>query len=523
LALIASKNRPEDIILETRGITKVYPGTVALSNVDFKIRRGKVNVLIGENGAGKSTLMKILAGVETATEGKLLLEGKEVVIQTPQQAVKHGIGIVFQELNLFPNLNVAENIFMTRELVSKFGVINHAEQESITRSLLESLERDIDPRALVETLRIGEQQLVEIAKALALDVKILIMDEPTSSLSVKETEVLFRIIEQLTSQGVSIVYISHRLDECIRIGDYFTILRDGKLVAECTKEEVSLSWIVENMSGRKLSPIEKKNKIDTSREILKVTNLSLPSDVDPHRYLVRNVSFSLYPGEIIGIYGLVGAGRTELMECLMGLHPEASGSILLDGEEISHLRLDQRLRKGIALVPEDRQKQGLIQKLSVADNITLANLREYFKTFYLSRERESSDVKTMVKTLAIKVANVKQAITSLSGGNQQKVVIAKSLLTKPKVLLMDEPTRGIDVGAKHEVFQLMNEFASRGLGIIFVSSELEEITRMADRVIVMSEGEITADCPHSEITESEMVQASVASRERKRRKANESA
>ena len=227
MALIASKNRPEDIILETRGITKVYPGTVALSNVDFKIRRGKVNVLIGENGAGKSTLMKILAGVETATEGKLLLEGKEVVIQTPQQAVKHGIGIVFQELNLFPNLNVAENIFMTRELVSKFGVINHAEQESITRSLLESLERDIDPRALVETLRIGEQQLGEIAKTLALDVKILIMDEPTSSLSVKETEVLFRIIEQLTSQGVSIVYISHRLDECIRIGDYFTILRDG--------------------------------------------------------------------------------------------------------------------------------------------------------------------------------------------------------------------------------------------------------------------------------------------------------
>ncbi|NLL48734.1 MAG: sugar ABC transporter ATP-binding protein [Firmicutes bacterium] len=512
-----------DVALEARSITKVYPGTVALDDVDFRIHRGKVNVLIGENGAGKSTLMKILAGVEHATAGHLYLDGEEVIIQSPQQAVKHGIGIIFQELNLFPNLSVAENIFAANEIKSKLNIIDHAKQEETTRTLLQRLERNIAPRALVETLRIGEQQLVEIAKALALDVKILIMDEPTSSLSVNETEVLFRIIEQLKSQGVSIVYISHRLDECIRMGDYFTVLRDGKLVAECTKSEVCLSWIVENMSGRKLDSVANREAYDMTQEVLKVSNLSLPSSVDKNRYLVNNVSFSLHAGEIIGIYGLVGAGRTELMECLMGLHPSATGSIVLDGEEISHLRLDQRLRKGITLIPEDRQRQGLVQKLSVEDNITLANLKEYLKRFYLSRAKEIADVKTMVKHLSIKVSNVKQGITSLSGGNQQKVVIAKNLLTEPKVLLMDEPTRGIDVGAKNEVFQIMNESADRGLGIIFVSSELEEITRMADRIIVMSEGDVTADCRRGEITESELVQASVASRERKRREANESA
>ena len=521
--MAAVEKRRDDLILETKSITKVYPGTVALDNVDYKIHRGKVNVLIGENGAGKSTLMKILAGVETATSGRLLLDGKEVSIQSPQQAVANGIGIIFQELNLFPNLSVSENIFVAREITSKFGVIDHAKQEEITKELLRKLQRDIDPKALVETLRIGEQQLVEIAKALALDIKILIMDEPTSSLSVTETEILFGIIEQLKSAGVSIVYISHRLDECIRIGDHFTVLRDGKLVAECTKGEVTLSWIVENMSGRKLNQIFTSKKIDTSRELLKVTNLTLPSDVDAKRYLVNNVSFSLHAGEIIGIYGLVGAGRTELMESLVGLHPAATGSIKLDGEEISHLRLDQRLRKGLTLIPEDRQRQGLIQKLSVAENMTLANIRSYLKGFYLSGPQEAADIKSMVQDLKIRVANVRQAITSLSGGNQQKVVIAKNLLTKPKVLLMDEPTRGIDVGAKNEVFQLMNEFASRGLGIIFVSSELEEITLMADRIIVMSEGEVTADCRRGEITDAELVQASVASRERKRREAHESA
>lgn len=494
----------DPIILHAGKVSKVYPGTLALDAVDFNIYKGKVNVLIGENGAGKSTLMKILAGVEQATSGKLLLNGQEITLKSPRDAAKHGIGIIYQELNLFPNLNVSENIFAAREQVSGLGIIQHKKQEAMAVKLLERTQQPISPKALVADLRIGQQQIVEIAKALAQDANILIMDEPTSALSQSEVESLFKIIEDLTEQGVSIVYISHKLDELLRIGDYFTILRDGKLVAEAPASNVSLSWIVEKMVGRKPESLFSSDEHEATEELLRVENLTLPRVGGG--FMLDKVSFSLHAGEILGIYGLMGAGRSELLESLMGLHP-AKGHVRLAGKELKG-HIDERLEAGIALIPEDRQRMGLVQSLSVSKNMTLASLKTFLQGLALSDAKEKKSVREMISELAIKVANPEQLITSLSGGNQQKVVVAKGLLTQPKVLLMDEPTRGIDVAAKADMFSIMNDLANKGLGVIFVSSELKEILAMADRVLVMMKGRITAELSRSEINEQRLVAAS---------------
>lgn len=500
----------DPIVLRAKQVTKIYPGTVALKRVDFNVYRGKVNVLIGENGAGKSSLMKILAGAEEPTEGRLILEGEEVRFHSPREAAARGISIVYQELNLFPNLSITDNIFMAREVRTRYGTIDRSEQERITRELLARLNFRVDPRTEVGQLRIGEQQLVEIAKSLALNVKILILDEPTSSLSATETEVLFKIIRQLTAEGVAVIYISHRLDECIRIGDYFTVLRDGYLVAEAPADQVSLAWIVQHMSGRRVEAFFQRRQGQVGEEIFKVSNLTLPSTT--RGKLVDDVSFSLRAGEIVGIYGLVGAGRTELLECLMGLRPECTGSIVLDGVELMGKRIDERIELGLAMIPEDRQLRGLVQILSVGHNVTLASVRRYFRRFLLSSDEESKAISQMISQLAIKVASADQPVFSLSGGNQQKVVVAKNLLTSPKVLLMDEPTRGVDVGAKDEIFRICDELASQGIAILMVSSELKEVVTMADRVLVMSEGRITLERRRGEYTEEDLVAASVAGR-----------
>lgn len=500
----------ESIVLRAEQVSKVYPGTVALKRVDFNVYRGKVNVLIGENGAGKSSLMKILAGAEEPSEGRLILEGEEVHFRSPGEAAERGISIVYQELNLFPNLSIADNIFMAREIRTRLGTIDRSEQERITRKLLARLDFPIDPRTEVGQLRIGEQQLIEIAKSLALNVKILILDEPTSSLSSTETEVLFKIVRQLTADGVAVIYISHRLDECIRIGDHFTVLRDGNLVAEAPADQVSLAWIVQHMSGRRVDSLFQRGDVQAGDEVLKVSDLRLPS---PTRgMLVDGVNFSLRAGEIVGIYGLVGAGRTELLECLMGLRPECTGSILLDGVELMGKRIDERIQLGMTLIPEDRQLRGLVPILSVGHNITCASIRRFFRRFVLSAAEEAKAIRQMISQLSIKVSNPDQPVFSLSGGNQQKVVVAKNLLTSPKVLLMDEPTRGIDIGAKDEIFRICDELASQGIAILMVSSELKEVVAMADRVLVMSEGRITLECRRGEYTEEDLVEASVAGR-----------
>ena len=504
----------DEVILRAEQVTKVYPGTIALNNVDFNIYRGKVNVLVGENGAGKSTLMKILAGVEEATSGRLLLEGQEIRPRSPREAEQLGIGIIYQELNLFPNLSVSENIYMAHEITTGGVVVNHGEQEERTAQLLKRLEQPINPRTLVSQLRIGQQQIVEIAKILALDVRILIMDEPTSALSNAEVEVLFRVIRELRAQGVSIVYISHKLEELMQIGDYITVLRDGHLIAEAAIPDINLRWIVENMVNRDAGTLYTPPEHEIGEDLLRVDNLTLPRPGKAQGYLLDHVTFSLKAGEILGIYGLMGAGRTELFEALMGLHPYVTGSVSLDGKKISNrASVEQRIDAGIMLIPEDRQREGLIQTLSISDNMTLASLWRYLTTFFLSSQKQKENVARLTRELQIKLTNPQNLIGSLSGGNQQKVVVAKALLTSPRVLMMDEPTRGIDVGAKEEIFDIMTDLAQQGLGILFVSTELKEVMAIADRILVMSKGKITAEMSRAEATEQALVEASAVGHE----------
>ncbi|NTU78123.1 MAG: sugar ABC transporter ATP-binding protein [Chloroflexales bacterium] len=512
--MAAPPKQIDDVVLRAEGITKVYGGTVALDSVDFNVYRGKVNVLIGENGAGKSTLMKILAGVEQATRGRLLLEGREISFKSTREAAKHGIGMIFQELNLFPNLNIAENIFTARELTTPAGLIDQPAQERVAREVLARLAHPIDPRTLVSDLPIGLQQIVEIAKALAHNAQILIMDEPTSALSKAEVAVLFEVIRDLKAQGVSIIYISHKLEELMQIGDSITVLRDGKLVAQAPASEVTVPWIINKMVGGETKALFRTQPHDASeaRELLRVEGLSLPK-ASGKGLALDGVSFALRAGEILGIYGLMGAGRTELLQCLIGIRPEARGSIRLGGQELMDRRIAQRIRQGIVLVPEDRQREGLVQTLSVGSNMTLASLPSFTRGAVLLERRERASVQHMIADLAIKVFSPSQPITALSGGNQQKVVIGKALLTAPKVLLLDEPTRGIDVGAKAEVFQLMSNFATQGLGVLFVSSDLKEVLAMGDRILVMSSGIITGEFTRAEASEEALVAASAVGHE----------
>ncbi len=507
VAEVAEERPRDEVVLRTEKVTKLYPGTTALKDVDFNVYRGRVNVLVGENGAGKSTLMKIIAGVERPSGGRLLLEGEEVAFSSVGDAADHGIGIIFQELNLFPNLNVAKNIFMAREIKKNPVNIDHKGQIRRAAELLKRLEQDIDPKAMVGGLRIGQQQIVEIAKALSQDVSILIMDEPTSALSSTEVEVLFRLIDELKSHGVSIIYISHRLEELVRIGDYITVLRDGAMEAEAPMGDIDVPWIIDRMVGDSTVKTHHSETDVRGGVVLEVDSASLPRPGGG--WTVDHVSFSLHAGEIIGVYGLMGGGRSELFECLMGVHPEAGGSMTLAGEVMNGRTIGRRIRAGMALIPEDRQREGLVQSMSVAKNMTLSGLWLLLKNgFHISRDKERDEVDRLIGDLSLKAPNPGASITSLSGGNQQKVVIGKGLLTTPKVLLMDEPTRGIDVGAKADVFSIMRDLADKGLGILFATSELKEIQAISDRVIVMSNGRMTGMFSREEATEEVLVAAS---------------
>jgi erythritol transport system ATP-binding protein len=499
-----------EIVMLAEKITKRYPGTLALDEVDFKVYKGAVNVLIGENGAGKSTLMKVLAGAEPPTSGRVLLDGVPVAFASTREAAKAGIGIIFQELELFPNLSIAENIFVGREM-TRGGIVQHGEQERVTRDLLDRLEQPLDPSALVRDLRIGQQQIVEIAKALLHNVRVLIMDEPTSALTAAETEALFRIIADLKADGVAIIYISHKMEELLTVGDYVTILRDGRLAASAPARAVNVAWIVEKMVGRNVSAPRRRTPAATQHTeapILEVKNLRLPRLGGG--FTLENLSFSLQKGEILAIFGLMGAGRTELFECLMGLHPEATGEVRIANREIGDETIRERIDLGLMLVPEDRQRLGLVQKLSVAHNISLASLTRFANGFRLDERREKESILELMRDLAIKARGPEYPITSLSGGNQQKVVFAKSLLTQPKVLLLDEPTRGIDVGAKAEIFEIMNGLAEQGLAVLFVSSELPEMFTVPDRILVLSKGKVTGEFLHDEVTEEALILAAGA-------------
>lgn len=492
--------------LSIRNGTKVYPGTVALSAADFDLRMGAVNVLVGENGAGKSTMMKVIAGVEQLTSGKIFVGDEQVIFKDTQEARRQGIGIVFQELNLFPNLTVAENIFMTREKTRGYIDIDKAQQRVETRALMEQLEQDIDPDDLVGDLRVGQQQIVEIAKSLAYNARILILDEPTSALSAAEVDILFRVIEDLKRDGVGIVYISHRLEELIQIGDYITVLRDGVITGARSMDGVDIDWIVRNMIGESGKDFAKEIDHPFGDEVFRAEHVSLASSGGG--LVVDDVSLSVKRGEILGIYGLMGAGRSEFLECVIGKHAHATGKLFVDGIPMREKTVAGRIGRGLALIPEDRKNDGLVQILSIRENMTLSSLMQFTRVFHMNLGQELRTVKDFVKRLTVKVASPENPVSSLSGGNQQKVVISKALMTGPKVLLMDEPSRGIDIGAKAEVFKVMRQLAADGLGIIFVTSDLDEVMSLSDRILVMSNGRVTGEFNIEDATNSLLVEAS---------------
>ncbi len=491
------------ICLEVRNIVKVYPGTIALKGVDFKVEKGKVNVLVGENGAGKSTLMKIIAGIEAPTSGDILFKGKKVSFKNSSEAASLGIGIIHQELSLFPNMTVMQNIFVGREEKNKLLTVNKKSQTDKTIKVLKQLNQSIKPSEMVANLRVGQQQIVEIARNVAKEgLEILIMDEPTSSLSSAEVKVLFSVIEDLKSKGIAIVYISHRLEELMQIGDNITVLRDGNIVANSVVENITVDWIVEKMTGLESKNQEKPVSFVSKEEVLKVENLSLYRN---GRYIFNNINFSLKRGEVLGIYGLLGSGRTEVFEALMGVNPADSGNIYLNGKNIHAKNVASQIKNGFAYVPEDRQREGLIQTLNIKKNLTLSNLVNYVKHIAINTSLENQSADSMIKQLEIKVSNKELPILSLSGGNQQKVVIGKGMLTSPKIYLLDEPSRGIDIGAKMEVYNIIRRLAKDGISVIVISSELKEIIAIANRILVLSNGILTGELLEDEINEQNLV------------------
>ena len=480
-----------NVVLHCEKIDKIYPGTKALDQVSFDLLKGKVNVLIGENGAGKSTLMKMIAGIEQPSAGKMYMDGQEVVFKDTNAARARGIGIIHQELSLFQNLTVYQNIFMCHER-KKGPFLDDRQHIEGAKKVLKHLEHEIPLDTLVGDLR------------------VLIMDEPTSSLSAAEVKVLFKIMRELLEQGLSIVYISHRLEEIMEIGDHVTILRDGKYVADADVKDITLPWIVENMVGKNTQyhRFQRSIDLDQAEKVLEVNHMYLPKTGGG--WLLDDVSLYLKKGEVLGIYGLLGAGRSELFECLMGMRPEHSGEVIYQGKTMKIGSVADQLSAGFALVPEDRQRQGLVQSLDICKNTSLASLEQFRRGFLMDYGAEEKAVDAQIKDLHIKVADKDLPILSLSGGNQQKVVIAKGLLTQPTVLLMDEPSRGIDIGAKTEVFEIIHEFSERGLSIIVISSELKEIMAIADRIYVLSNGKCTAELAGDDITEDNLVRASYA-------------
>ena len=499
-----------EVVLEAVGITKIYGVTKALRNVDFEVRAGQVTVLFGENGAGKSTLMKILSGVEQPTAGRLRLYGEDVALDDTVDAVDRGISIIHQETNLCANLSVRDNIFLGRERRTRFGRVDYAAETEVTAQLMRHLEEEIAPDTLVSDLRMGQQQIVEIACALATDTRILIMDEPTSSLSAGEVEVLFGIIRELTANGVAIVYISHHLEEAISIADYAVVLRDGELVAHEPAAEIDLPWVVHRMVGREAEYDFRDEPREFGEVALSVENVTV-ADPFVGRVVAHDVSLDVREGEIVCLYGLMGAGRTELMEALAGSDPLAAGRVVLGGEDLSDLSVGDRIQRGLGLVPEDRQRDGVVQMLSVGSNLSLAGIKSAVRRALISRRDEANRIAGAMAEVHVKAAGPDAPITSLSGGNQQKVVIGKLLMTGPRVLLLDEPTRGIDVGAKGEIFSLLFAEARKGLGVLYVTSEISEAMTASHRIVVMSKGRIVGEFDPRKCTRDEVFAASGAS------------
>ena len=486
-------------VLQMQGIAKTYPGVVALSGVDFDVMPGEVHALVGENGAGKSTLMKILAGADTRDAGQILIDGKPTYIASPQEAMRLGVSIIYQEFNLVPYMNAAENIFLGREPASAVpGVIDFGSMYRDAEAIIDELGVALDVRAPMNQLSVAQQQMVEIAKATSRKSRIIAMDEPSATLTEHELENLFALIRRLKAEGVSIIYISHRLEEIFEIADRVTVLRDGALVETKNIGDTDREDIIRMMVGRELTEIIPKVEAevrDVALELRKVNRAGV----------LRDISFQVRRGEVLGIAGLVGAGRTEVARAIFGADPIDSGDVLIDGKAVKIRSPKHAISLGIGLVTEDRKALGLVLGMAVRENISLANLGVLSKLGFISRRREREVARSYVEDVLIKTPSVEQAVQNLSGGNQQKVVLAKWLFTKSKILIFDEPTRGIDVGAKTEIYQLMNRLAETGVAIIMISSELPEVLGMSDRILVMHEGEIAGELSRAEATQEQIM------------------
>lgn len=473
-----------EYIVEMEDITVQFPGVLALDKVKFNAKPGEVHVLLGENGAGKSTIMKVLAGVNTVYEGKITYKGEQIVARSVDEQRARGVSIIFQEMNLLRNLTVAENIFMGRQPTRAGGQVDWKKMYADARVLLDTIRSDISERALVSTLSVGQMQMVEIAKALSFQSDIIIMDEPTSALTEHEVESLFAIIRKLKSEGVSIVYISHRLAEIMEIGDRLTIFRDGKYINTVNIADITIDDMVAMMVGRELTDYYPKVSVAPGEKLLEVRDMKAEG-------VLRGVSFYARAGEITGFYGLMGAGRTELMRAVFGADRYDSGQIIIKGQSVQIKSCKQAKQLGLALLTEDRKNQGLILNFTLNQNISLANMDTAMTAFGFNRGKETAHNQQLADSMRVKTPSLEQKAKNLSGGNQQKVVICKWLNTNSDIIIFDEPTRGIDVGAKAEIYKIMNSLKEAGKAVIMVTSELAECLGVSDRIYVMHEGEMT--------------------------------
>jgi ribose transport system ATP-binding protein len=496
-------------VLVAENITKKFAGITALDSVNIELHEGKVTAIIGENGAGKSTLMKILSGVYNGYEGRILFKGECVNFENPREAQQTGIAIIHQELNLVQHLNIAENIFLGREIINSWGMLDKAAMRVTTKELLKRLKLDLDPDTRIIDLKVGQQQIVEIAKALLTDAEVIIMDEPTSAISDHEVDALFDVINNLRAENKTIAYISHKLDELFKIADNYVILRDGKTIEAGEMGLITRPQIISKMVGRELHILKKSTVNFDSKPLLSVKSISLNHPKNPERKLLNDISFNLNRGEVLGIFGLMGAGRTELLETIFGIHRKSAGSISVLDEPVSFKSPSGAIAAGIALVPEDRKKDGVMLGLDVKTNISITTLAQLSNAGLLSNKKEHALADKYIGALKIKTSSHSQLVKNLSGGNQQKVVLAKCLATKPVILMLDEPTRGIDINAKNEIYKLILELADSGLGIIMVSSELPEILAVSNRILVMCEGNITAEMQADHASEDIIMKAAI--------------
>ena len=494
-----------DIVLRMQRIRKTFAGVVALDDVELELRKGEVHILLGENGAGKSTLMKILSGAYQKTEGQIFLEGKEIAIKNPGHAQQLGISIIYQELNLIPHLSAGENIFLGREPFAYPGVIDQKKLYEAAQKILNDLGVQIDAHELVDALGVAQQQMVEIAKALTLDAKILIMDEPTSALTDREINELFTIIRELKKKHVSIVYISHRMEELFKIGDRVTVLRDGKYVGTDEISQITWEKLIRMMVGRELTEQFPKQKAPVGAEMLRVEGLNRSG-------ALQDISFSLHKGEVLGIAGLMGSGRTELARAIFGVDKIDSGNIYVKGRLQNIKSPRAAINLGIGFLTEDRKSQGLILVLPVKENICLPSVERFSKMGIVQVRQESQAANRYFKELRIKTPSLNQKVAYLSGGNQQKVVLSKWLCCQADIFIFDEPTRGIDVGSKVEIYQLMNRLTSEGVAIMMISSELPEILGMSDRILVMHQGKVAAEVAAAEATQENILHYALGSR-----------